>query len=794
MKICLLFLFAFTFQMMALNANAQDAMIELKTSSATIGQLISEIEKQTDYLVVYSNREVDTNRKVNFQHNSGKVSSYLKTAFANTDIYYDFENNYIVVSKKAHQNAADIARLIWASQQQGRTITGKVIDSNGESIIGATIVEKDNPAHGTITDIDGNFTLTNIPENAILQFTYVGMKAQEVAINGRTIINIAMEPDTELLDELVVVGYGTQKRANLTGAVSNVSLPQMEKRTVAQTSLALQGLVPGITVTQRSGKPGGDGGTISVRGKTTLGNNDVLVLIDGVESNINSIDPKSIESISVLKDAASAAIYGNRAANGVILITTKRAEDGKTYVSFNSYMAKGVPTNVPKYVGAVDFMKYISIAKRAVGMTPEYSEEYIKEYEAGIARNDPNYPDVDWFDATATNNALMTNNFVTISLGTPQLKSLAQVGYMSQNGITENTNYKRYTLRSNTDFKVSPKFALRSDIALVYTDAKEPTKLGTGFNFVGRIPANQAAYLADGRYGPGWQGDNPVAYYKDGGITTNTAPSGIMNFTATFNPVKNLEMQGQYALNYWEWHTTTWDKRVPLYLNDGSPVPQAQANSTLTEKTERNLRNLLIGRATYNKSFLDRHNFKLMVGYQQETFWNKWHSGYREVFPFPDYPVLNAGGQENQKSEGSASDYALQAVFGRFNYDYLGKYLFEANLRYDGSSRFAEGYRWGLFPSVSGGWRISEEAFWENLKDVVNNLKIRASWGQLGNQNTLNGYYPSQSTVDISPNYIFDKNITSGAAITTMANSIISWETTTMSNVAVEFSLFKKLD
>ncbi|MDR2042438.1 MAG: TonB-dependent receptor [Tannerella sp.] len=603
-----------------------------------------------------------------------------------------------------------------------------------------------------------------------------------------------MLEDMQALEEVVVVGYGTQKKANLTGAVATVSLPEMEKRTVAQTSLALAGLVPGVVVTQRSGKPGGDGGTISVRGKTTLGNNDVLVLIDGVESNINTIDPKSIESISVLKDAASAAIYGNRAANGVILITTKRAEDGKAYISYNGYVAQGKPTNVPKYVGAVDFMKYISIAKRAVGMTPEYSEEYIQEYEAGVARGDPNYPDVDWFDATATNNGLINSHFVTVSLGTKEIKSLAQIGYLSQNGITENTNYKRYTLRSNTDYKISEKIEVRSDLALVYSNAMEPAKLGTGYNWVGRIPANQAAYLADGRYGPGWQGVNPVAYYKDGGTITNTAPSGIINLVGIYNPVEFLEIKGQYALNYWEGHTTNWDKRVQLYLNDGTPDPQTQSKSTLTENTNRSLRTMFNGSATLNRSLNEMHNFKLMVGYQQESFWNKWHQGYREVFPFPDYPVLNAGGQENQKSSGSASDYALQSIFGRINYNFKERYLFEANLRYDGSSRFADGHKWGTFPSVSAGWRISEEDFWSDLKPIVGNLKLRASYGQLGNQNTLNGYYPAQSVVNLGTNYIFDKNINSGAAITAMANSLISWETTTLTNVGLDINLFQKIE
>ncbi len=793
MKLTSLLLLVFC---MHLSGATRSQTVSLDVRNQPLSNVLRTIKKQTNLAVVYNDRFVNPDRKVSIHVENASLTNALESLLKPLALTYYITENTIVISVLRDKKTNEFSESERLSEMQQRTIAGRVTDEEGNPLEGVTVTIQGTFSAVT-TNAEGDYRLSVEGNQNTLVFTAIGYEAVELPVGSQSVVNAVLKTSMSGIDEVVVVGYGTQKRSNLTGSVSNVSVPQMEKRSVAQTSLALQGLVPGIAITQRSGKPGGDAGIISVRGKTTLGNNDVLVLIDGVESNINSIDPKSIESISVLKDAASAAIYGNRAANGVILITTKRAEDGKAYVSYSGYVAKGAPTNVPKYVGAVDFMKYISIAKRAVGMTPEYSEEYIKEYEAGVARNDPNYPDVDWFEATTTNNGILQNHFVTVSLGTERLKSLTQAGYLSQNGITENTNFKRYTLRSNTDYKVSPKFTLRSDIALVYSDAKEPSKLSSGYNFVGRIPANQAAYLADGRYGPGWQGVNPVAYYKDGGIITNTAPSGIMNFTATFTPVEGLELQGQYALNYWEGHETKWDKRVQLYLNDGTPDPQTQAKSTLTESTNRYLRNMLIGRITYNKSFQDKHNIKVMAGYQQETYWNQWHSGYREVFNFPDYPVLGIGGEENQKSNGSALDYALQAFFGRVNYDYQGKYLFEANLRYDGSSRFAPGYRWGVFPSVSAGWRISEEAFWDDLKGVANNLKLRGSWGQLGNQNTLNDlrqpeYYPSQSTVNTNTSYIFDKNITSGAALTRMANSIITWETTTMSNIGLDVDLFRK--
>ncbi|MDR2496422.1 MAG: TonB-dependent receptor [Tannerellaceae bacterium] len=760
---------------------AQEYRVSVNVKNGTFYDVVTQIEKQSEFLFFYKSEEISNSQRVTLVASNKLVGEILNDFVRERGLSYRIMDRHILITKASE------------SQQQGRRISGTVVDANNEPIIGASIIEKSAATNGTVTDIDGNFSLSVAP-GATVKVSFVGYVSQEIVTGSQTTFRITLAEDSRALEEVVVVGYGSQKKAHLTGAVSTVSLPEMEKRTVAQTSLALQGLVPGVVVTQRSGKPGGDGGIISVRGKTTLGNNDVLVLIDGVESNINSIDSKMIESVSVLKDAASAAIYGNRAANGVILITTKRAEDGKAYISYNGYVAQGKPTNVPKYVGAVDFMKYISIAKRAVGMTPEYSEEYISEYEEGVRRGDPNYPDVDWFDATVTNDGLINSHFVTVSLGKKEIRSIAQVGYLSQNGLTENTNFKRYTLRSNTDFNISEKIEVRTDLALVYSEANEPSKLGTGYNWVGRIPANQAAFLADGRYGPGWQGVNPVAYYKDGGVITRTDPSAIINLVAKYNPIKNLEIKGQYAVNYWEGHTTNWDKRVQLYLNDGTPDPQTQSKSTLRENTGRNLRTMFNGSATFNHSLNQTHNFKLMAGYQQESFWNKWHEGYREIFPFPDYPVLNAGGQENQKSNGSASDYALQSAFGRFNYNFKERYLLEAVIRYDGSSRFADGYKWGTFPSVSAGWRVSEEAFWADLKPMINNLKLKVSYGQLGNQNTLNGYYPAQSVVNLGTNYIFNKTITSGAALTAMANSLISWETTTQTNVGLDINLFNKLE
>src|SRR5690554_4511732 len=266
MRICLLFLFAITFQMMALNSNAQDAVIELKTSTVTINQLIEEIEKQTDYLIVYSNREIDTKRRVKVSNSSDKVSSYLNSAFLNTDISYNFENNYIILTTKLEQASLNIKEIIDLKQQQNRTVSGKITDHNGEPVIGATIVDKANPSHGTVTDFDGNFSVLDMPENATLQITYVGMKTLEIPINGRRLINAVMESDTELLDEIVVVGYGTQKKSSVTGAISQISGNELLKAPIANVNNLLAGRITGVVALQTSGQPGSDGAGILVRG------------------------------------------------------------------------------------------------------------------------------------------------------------------------------------------------------------------------------------------------------------------------------------------------------------------------------------------------------------------------------------------------------------------------------------------------------------------------------------------------------------------------------------------------
>ncbi|KAA6334574.1 TonB-dependent receptor SusC [termite gut metagenome] len=778
MRITAIMLFTTLFQVVAVESYSQAAKVSIRADQVTLTDLFSLIEKQSEFLFFYMNADV-ANVKVNINVRNKHIQEALGQALSGISLTYTINDRHI-----------NIVRRDLAIEQQTRRISGVVHDSGGEPIIGANVIVKGTTTGGTVTDVDGKYSLEVTP-NAVLQISYIGYHSKEVVIGTSTTLNIQLIEDTQALEEIVVVGYGTQKRANLTGSVSTVSVAEMGKRQVAQTSLAIQGLVPGVAVTQRSGQPGSDGGIISIRGKTTLGNNDALVLVDGVEMGLNEIDPTLIESISVLKDAASSAIYGSRAANGVILITTKRAEADKFSVSYNGYVGWQNAMNIPDFVNAMDYMTLVNLANENIGKAHQYSDEYLAEYAQGMKTNPDKYPDTRWFDECLTNNGLMQSHFVTLSGGSKRMRTLATVGYVDQNGIIENSNFKRYTFRMNTDMEISPQFTARIDAQATYGNRLEPTR-SDHFHWMGRIPSNQAGHLTTGQWGTGWNGDNPIAFTNDGGTRNVLSPSAVLNFTLIYKPKEWLTVQGQYSPNYWESHNKAYNKAIQTYLYDGTPSFKTPQKTTLNDRTDRSLRNLLNGSITFDKTF-SSHTVKVMAGYQQDGFRTDWHEGYREVYPFPDYPVLNAGGEENQKATGSAAEYALQSLFGRANYDYLGKYLFEANIRYDGSSRFASGHKWGVFPSFSVGWRLSEESFWTPLKNAVDNFKIRASWGQLGNQNI--GNYPFASNVTLSDiKYVFDNSIYSGGALVNMANSLISWETTTVADVGLDITFLGKIN
>ncbi|QEC52499.1 SusC/RagA family TonB-linked outer membrane protein [Anseongella ginsenosidimutans] len=685
-----------------------------------------------------------------------------------------------------------ITRLIPISLQ--RTITGTVTDAQtGEGLPGVSVVLKGTNI-GTATDVNGHYELdySRTALENVLVFTFLGYVSQEEQTGSRQTINVQLKKDITGLEEVVVIGYGTQRKVNLTGSVSTVSGEDLARRPVGQTTAALQGMVPGLTVTQRSGQPGKDGGNVRIRGIGTTGDSNPLVILDGVESSLNNVDPNEIESITVLKDAASAAIYGARAANGVILITTKRASAKGFSVNYNTYGGWQTPTDMPDIVGALDHMEMMNEAYTNTGRAPLYSAEYIEEYKSQGPSNRDRYPNTDWQDLTLKDNAFMQSHYLAVNAGNEKIRVLGSLSYLDQEGIIPNTGFKRYNLRLNSDIKFSDKFTTALDVFLRRTDLEEPT-VGTGyvFHWMRRIPANQAGILSNGLYGEGWNGDHPLARARDGGMRNQQILSAILNMNVKFKPVQWLTAEVNYAPKFNEPHTTAFSNIIQTYRWDFSPSYAIPGRNSLTEEFSRDWYNNLRASVTYDNLLADKHQVTVLAGFQREDQSSNFIRAYREVFQLPEYQEINSGNEENQQTAGSGSHWALQSFYGRINYNYKEKYLFEANGRYDGSSRFATGNKYAFFPSVSAGWRISQEPFMSGIGHVVTDLKLRASWGRLGNQNI--GLYPFAAFVDIgNSNYVFGEQVTTGAALNDMANPTIRWEETEVSDIGLDLNLWSK--
>ncbi len=671
-------------------------------------------------------------------------------------------------------------------------ISGIVKDDSGNPIAGATIMDKTTSVT-TSTNSKGEFEL-NVSRGAKIVITSVGFTATELVVNGsQSYYTVTLLSSDTNLDEVVVVGYGSQKKVNLTGAVSVVKGEDLTKQPVGQTSAALQGAAPGLTVTQASGQPGRDGGGLRIRGIGTTGDSNPFVLIDGIEGNINNVNANDIASISVLKDASSAAIYGSRAANGVILITTKRAAEGKFSVNYNNYVGWQTPTDRTKMAGGLDHMLLLNEAYTNTGKSPVFTDKMIQDYKAGMSTNPDQYPNTDWQKLTLKDNGLMQQHYVNLSGGTDRLRVSSSLGVFDQKGIIENTDFKRYNFRLNTDMKISEKWSTAMDLAVAKSELIEPSA-GTGsiFHYARRIPANQAGLLSNGTYGEGWNGNNPIAMAKDGGLSEERPLDFMFNLDLKYKPFDGFTAQLVYAPKYIINNSTSFINTIQSYYADGSKAYLTPQRNSMTESFNQTWYNNFRALLTYDKQLDDKHQITVMGGYQQEDNNYNFLNAYREVYMLPEFQEINAGGKENLQNGGTSQQWAIRSLFGRVNYNYLGKYLLEANARYDGSSRFAAGNRFAFFPSFSAGWRISEEPFMESLKSVISDAKIRGSWGKLGNQNI--GLYPYSAFVTLGANnYNFGNSILTGAALNSMANSEIRWETSAITDIGLDLTLWNKL-
>lgn len=771
--------------------NAQTMRVNIQVKNVATSQVLSEIEKQTDYLFVYNKKEVDLNRKTSVDAVNQTTAEVLSQLFEGTDIVFAIEGENIMLMKRSDAEKLHATK----GTQQARIVTGIVTDKDGVPVIGANVVVK-GTTNGTITDMDGKFSL-EVPEGATLRISYIGYKDQTVAISSQSNYAITLREDAEALDEVVIVGFGTQKKVNVTGAVATVGGEDLVKRPVYNVASSLQGKLPGLAITQASGQPGSESVSMRIRGMGTFSDagSDPLVIIDGISGDLNTLNAADIENITVLKDAASAAIYGARAANGVILVTTKTGRKGKMNLTYDVNYAMHTPTRMLELVtNSADYMelKNEALANSGLSTNRMYPQETIDLYRNATDRT--KYPNYDWIDLMF-NPALAYSHNLNINGGGEKTSYNSSLGYSNQDGVMRGFNNQRVNFSINTNTTLNKYISFGTKANMYYYDREAPI-VGASDLFLSTM-AQAPTYgptLPDGRYtyrAYDYEDNNKNPYASAKEALGNTKGWDIsaqawvtVNFTdylswhtkaavtATFDKQKNFRP----LIPQYNWHTGEFSTNLNV----------AGTTKSLTVKDENDILATIYSTLTFDKTFGD-HALKVMAGYNQESYKYEYLQGYREGFAGNNLHELDAGGTNGQTSAGSANEWAIQSVFGRVNYDYLGKYLLEANIRYDGTSRLHKDSRWGAFPSVSVGWRMSEEKFMESLT-FVDNLKLRASYGELGNQNI--GNYPYQELLSLGYKYTFDNaTVSSGAAPENLANQAICWERTSAWDAGLDVSV-----
>lgn len=667
--------------------------------------------------------------------------------------------------------------------------TGHVSDENGEALIGVSIKAK-NSKIAAMTDYDGNYSIS-LDRPTELIFEYVGMKSHTLKVSKAGVYDVIMLPSSTNLDDVVVVGYGVQKKVNLTGAVQSVSSTEIVKRSVSNGSMVLQGMVPGLTATQGSGAPGGDQASIRIRGIGSINSTQSpLVLIDGVEGDMNRIDLNQIESISVLKDGASASIYGTRASNGVILVTTKRGAQGKIKVSFNGYVGWNKPTDMPKSVDAIGYLSAVDIARVNNDQEPLYAE-LIETYRNEGADNISRY-DTNWRDLIMKKDAMVQNYSISASGGSENVRVFASAGYYKQDGMVPNNYFSRTNLRVNTDMKINKWVSLGADLGIRQANVENPiggstTLIGYAMTFV----PTWSAINADGTWGYGLQGNNPVATIRDGGYSRSVAPEYTAKLSLNINPFKGMNILGYYTWKRNDGKTNAFANTYQEYeggvLMGTFPTKLKSASEERTSSVLKQYN--LVG--TYENTFAEKHYLKAMVGFQSEDYDYNSLSAGRSDYRYEGYEDILHGDASTSKNNSYRYSWAMLSYVFRLNYVFADRYLLELNGRYDGSSRFLGKNRWGFFPSASAGWRISEENFFEGIRSTVDNLKLRVSYGKLGNQN-IGSYFPYLAAISSNDayGYWFDGVYSPGVAQVQLANTIISWEKSKQFDVGLDFGLF----
>lgn len=790
MRITLFLLLLCSFFSQAATGYSQGVELSLDLKSTSIKEVCETIEKRSDYRFIFAgNAKIIINKKVDLSANSQNIEEILDKILSNTGLSYSILDNQIVIYRDEAKVSTKKVETVLSNlkvEQQKYIVRGKVIElSTGEPLPGASVVLK-NAAIGTSTEIDGSYQL-EIPHNSIntLVFSFLGMKTQEILIGDRSIINVQMEPDITELSEIVAVGYGSQRKANLTGAVSTVQLNDAEGRAITTASQLLQGKVAGMNIIQNSGRPGDDASTIRIRGISSIdNNNEPLVIIDGVEGSFEDIHPSDIESISVLKDASSASIYGSRASAGVIIIETKSGKAGKLILDYTGSFSSQKPTQLPKAVNSWEHAVLRNEAKMNMNLPPFYTDEQIELFKYGI---DSNYPNTDW-QKVFYKTAFMQNHYVSTRGGGNNYNFTSSVGYTNQDGILLGTSSRKVTYRNqiNVDFlnrKLRVGFMFsgnNQDInelssgtrsALTYVASLTPTA------WVQSLPDENGEV----RYS--WAARDFAKMENGGGIkyknnTLNT------QYYLQLKPIKGVVGKLTYSNFLYKSDYTNFEPEFTTGDIEGNPLTTYE--SELEKSWRQTQNNTLQATLNYDKN-IRKHKISAILGYERFESVYKFDAGSVKDLSTNE-KIFNYGDPTSHFLRSNAHENAIISYFGRINYNFSDKYLLELNSRRDGSSRFAKDNRWAYFPSFSAGWRISEENFMKSLA-FVEQLKLRASWGKLGNQN-IGSYYAASDQMSGSEYYAFGHQIVSGRGTILLANPETRWETTEQINIGLDANLF----
>ncbi len=765
MRISTFLLMVCVFCSYAGNAHSQNAKVSIRMNNVKLDKILNEIENQTDYLFIYNN-QVDINKITSVKVKNEAVAQVLDRILSGIGINYELEGTHIILTTEAIKDLH--------AQQQAKTVTGTVTDVSGEPIIGANIRIKGTTT-GTITDIDGNFSIEAEPQS-VIEVSYIGYLTQETVINNQKSIRFLLKEDTKTLDEVVVIGYGVQKKADLTGSVANINTEKLNTQSNANIGQALQGKIAGVDIVSQGGAPG-SGTRIMVRGIGTLNNASPLYIVDGMYMNsIDHINPNDIASIDVLKDASSAAIYGSRAANGVIIVTTKEGSntEGKPIIDLSVNLGISTASKFLDMLDAKGWAEVTTIARQAIGKPA-----------LDMATDLANKPDNDWQDIMFRP-ALMQNYNLSVKGGGKYSTYYTGLGYFNQDGIVKGTNYQRYNIQSKNDYKRGI-FSAGTNLIISFSHDK-PLHQELRGGMIGTILQSVPTLekyddTREGGYG-GTYGDvvnipHPLAIIDDNIMERyNENVKIFANLYAQIELFKGLK----YKLNL------TPDFSFERYKNYLNKYDFGLATNSITQLTERQRRrrNILVENLlTFDRTF-GEHKISALAGYTYQDSRFRHIQAYGEGLP-QGLEEIDAA-TTNRSNEGNSWRSVLTSILGRVFYSYQNKYLFTATIRRDGSSKFGKNNRYGYFPSFSLGWNVAEEKFMENVH-WLDQLKLRGGYGVLGNQEIDNYQYSSTITTGI--NYP-DGNggLLQGAFPKNFANPDIKWEETAMTNVGIDFMAF----